>query len=63
MDTGPGLSLTLGGPTKGKIGVEAPLPFDRFPIRLISPKVAMMDAGIAWLFESIATAWRVANAA
>jgi DNA-binding transcriptional LysR family regulator len=47
----------------GVTSVEAPLPFDRFPIRLVAPKVAMMDAGIAWLFESIAAAWRAATTA
>ena len=46
----------------GVTSVEAPLPFDRFPIRLIAPKVAMMDAGIAWLFGMVAAAWRAATA-
>ncbi len=45
----------------GVTSVPAPLPFDRFPVRLIAPKVAMMDAGIAWLFDRLATAWEVAT--
>jgi DNA-binding transcriptional LysR family regulator len=54
--------VAMHGMRFGVTSVEAPLPLDRFPIRLIAPKVAMMDAGIAWLFEAIAAAWRTANA-
>jgi DNA-binding transcriptional LysR family regulator len=45
----------------GVTSVPAPLPFDRFLVRVIAPKVAMMDAGIAWLFDRLATAWEVAT--
>ena len=31
--------------------VEAPLPLQRFWIRAIAPKAALMDAGVAWLFD------------
>jgi hypothetical protein len=41
--------------------VEAPLPFDRSRIHVIAPKVAMMDAGIAWLFGMLKTAWQSAT--
>jgi len=37
----------------GVVSTEAPLPLPRFRIRAIAPKVAMMDAGLAWLFEAI----------
>jgi DNA-binding transcriptional LysR family regulator len=35
----------------GVTGIEAPLPLRRFQMRAIAPKVAMMDAGLAWLFD------------
>jgi hypothetical protein len=31
-------------------------------IRVIAPKVAMMDAGIAWLSGRLGAAWQAANA-
>ena len=31
--------------------VEAPLPLHRFRIRAIAPKPALMDTGVAWLFD------------
>ena len=31
------------------VAVKAPLPLQRFSINVILPKVAMMDAGLAWL--------------
>jgi DNA-binding transcriptional LysR family regulator len=31
------------------VGVKAPLPLPRFSINAVVPKVAMMDAGLAWL--------------
>jgi DNA-binding transcriptional LysR family regulator len=37
----------------GVASTEAPLPLRRFQIRAIIPKVAMMDAGLAWLFEAM----------
>jgi DNA-binding transcriptional LysR family regulator len=35
----------------GVVSTEAPLRLPRFRIRAIAPKVALMDAGLAWLFE------------
>jgi hypothetical protein len=32
---------------------EAPLPLGRFRLTAIAPKVAMMDAGLAWLFDRL----------
>jgi DNA-binding transcriptional LysR family regulator len=47
----------------GLTSVAAPLPFERFRIGAIVPKVALMDAGIAWLFDRLAAAWQEATAA
>jgi DNA-binding transcriptional LysR family regulator len=44
----------------GVTGVEAPLPLRRFQIRAIAPKVAMMDAGLAWLFDLLGGAAQAA---
>ena len=33
------------------VAVKAPLPLPRFSINLLVPKVAMMDAGLAWLVQ------------
>lgn len=33
----------------GVVGIEAPIPLGHFKINSIVPKVAMMDAGLAWL--------------
>lgn len=35
------------------VSAQAPLPLPLFQIRAIAPKVAMMDAGLAWLFEAM----------
>jgi DNA-binding transcriptional LysR family regulator len=37
----------------GVVSTQAPLPLPLFQIRAIAPKVAMMDAGLAWLFEAM----------
>jgi DNA-binding transcriptional LysR family regulator len=44
------------------IAVEAPLPLQHFLIRAIAPKVALMDAGIAWLFDRLGETTQVADA-
>lgn len=35
----------------GVTGIDVPLPLPRSRIRAITPKVALMDAGLAWLFS------------
>jgi DNA-binding transcriptional LysR family regulator len=35
------------------IGVEPPLPLGHFKLNAVAPRVAMMDAGLAWLFETL----------
>jgi hypothetical protein len=35
----------------GVVGLEAPLPLDRFRLNAVAPKAAMMDVGLAWLFD------------
>ncbi len=42
--------LAIYGPRFGIVGVEPPLPLSGFHIRAVVPKVALMDAGLAWLF-------------
>jgi DNA-binding transcriptional LysR family regulator len=42
--------------------VEAPFAVGRQPVLAVAPKVAMMDAGIAWLFDALARAARIACA-
>jgi DNA-binding transcriptional LysR family regulator len=46
--------VAVHGERFGVVGLEAPLPLDRFRVRAIAPKVAMMDAGLAWLFDLLA---------
>jgi DNA-binding transcriptional LysR family regulator len=38
----------------GVLGIDAPLPLPRFRVNAVAPKVAMMDAGVAWLFNLVA---------
>ncbi len=42
----------------GVVGVEAPLQLPHFPIRAITPKVATMDEGLAWLLEKLGSTAR-----
>ncbi len=35
----------------GIVAVDPPLPLTRFRLTAVAPKVAMMDAGLAWLFD------------
>jgi DNA-binding transcriptional LysR family regulator len=53
--------VALHGGRFGVVGTEAPLPLDRFRVRAIAPKVAMMDSGLAWLFDKLGTARLVAR--
>ena len=32
------------------VALEPPLPLTRFRLNAVTPKVAMMDAGLAWIF-------------
>jgi DNA-binding transcriptional LysR family regulator len=38
----------------GVVGVEPPMSFGQFRLNALAPKVAMMDAGLAWLFDMLA---------
>lgn len=40
----------------GVTALDAPLPLTRFRLNAIAPKVAMMDAGLAWLFDLLPSA-------
>jgi DNA-binding transcriptional LysR family regulator len=42
----------------GVVSREAPLALPRFAIRAIAPKAAMMDTGLAWLFQAVEHAIR-----
>ena len=53
--------VALHGRRFGVVSTEAPLPLDRFRVRAIAPTVAMMDAGVAWLFNALGKAKLVAR--
>jgi hypothetical protein len=44
------------GPRFGVVGLEAPLSLGRFRLNAAAPKVAMMDMGLAWLFDVLGRA-------
>lgn len=46
--------VALHAPRYGVVGLEPPLPLGRFAVNAAAPKVAMLDAGLAWLFDVIA---------
>jgi DNA-binding transcriptional LysR family regulator len=46
------------GPRHGVVAVDAPLPLRRFRLHIVAPKVALMDAGIAWLVTLLERAAR-----
>jgi DNA-binding transcriptional LysR family regulator len=48
--------VAMQGARFGAVGTAAPLSLRRFQIRAIVPKVALMDAGLAWLFETMRNA-------
>ena len=50
----PSRLVAMHGGRFGVAAVPAPLPLHRFQIRLVAPRVALMDAGLAWLFRRIA---------
>ena len=45
--------VAMHAPRFGVVSIEAPLRLPAFRIRAIAPKVAMMDAGVAWLFDTL----------
>lgn len=47
--------MALYGKHFSVVAVEAPLPLERFRLNAAAPGVAMMDAGLAWLFNALAT--------
>ena len=50
--------VAMHGRRFGVRGVTAPLPLRRFQLRCIVPKVAMMDAGLAWFLDALGEAVR-----
>ena len=44
----------------GVVALEPPIALDRFRVSAVAPKPAMLDLGIAWLFESLQQACRPA---
>jgi len=44
----------------GVVGLEAPLSLGRFRLNAVTPKVAMMDMGLAWLFDLLGRAEQAA---
>lgn len=53
--------VAMHGRRFGVVSTEAPLPLDRFRVRAIAPRVAMMDSGLAWLFNALGGAKPVAG--
>ena len=47
------------GARHGVVAVDAPLPLRRFRLHIVAPKVALMDAGLAWLVKSLEQAARM----
>ena len=45
----------------GVVGLEAPLSLGSFQLNAVAPEVALMDAGVAWLFDMLRPAERVSN--
>ncbi len=45
--------VALHGPRFGVVGVEAPVPLGRFRLNAVAPRGAMMDTGLAWLFDAL----------
>jgi DNA-binding transcriptional LysR family regulator len=54
--------IAMHGPRFGVMGIASPLPLRSFAMRAIVPKVAMMDAGVAWLVGTIEIAAGAAHA-
>jgi DNA-binding transcriptional LysR family regulator len=50
----PGRFVEIHGGRFDIVAVKAPLPLPRFSINIVLPKVAMMDAGLAWLVRMLA---------
>jgi DNA-binding transcriptional LysR family regulator len=47
--------VTRHGARFGLICTPVPLPMRRLQVRAVMPKVAMMDAGLEWLFDLLKT--------
>jgi hypothetical protein len=47
----------------GVVATPAPLPLRRWQMRAIAPRAALMDAGLAWLFDLLGRTARTATAA
>lgn len=45
----------------GVVGLEAPLPLGLFRLHAVTPRAAMMDAGLAWLFDALGRAGETAQ--
>ena len=49
------------GPRMGVVALEPPLPLGRFRLSAIAPGAAMLDGGVAWLFDVLETATPAAS--
>jgi DNA-binding transcriptional LysR family regulator len=45
--------VEMHGPRFGIVAIKAPIALPRFSMNVVVPKVAMMDAGVAWLVASL----------
>jgi DNA-binding transcriptional LysR family regulator len=55
--------VAVHGARFGVVWTQAPLPLPRSQIRAIAPKAAMMDAGVAWLFDALKGASQIESTA
>lgn len=49
----PGRFVALHGARFGVVGIAPPVPLGRFRLNVVAPRVALMDAGLAWLFAAL----------
>jgi DNA-binding transcriptional LysR family regulator len=53
--------VAMHAPRFGVVGLEAPLSLGRFRLNAAAPEVAMMDMGLAWLFDVLGRAEQAAQ--
>lgn len=53
--------VAMHAPRFGVVGLEAPLPLGRFRLNAVASKAAMMDMGLAWLFDVLGKAEQAAH--
>lgn len=57
----PGRFVAMHAPRFGVVGLDAPLSLGRFRLNAATPKAAMLDMGLAWLFGLLGKAEQTAQ--